>query len=87
MTTLEATVEIVKAVIANAKASAVITNDPARKKFLRGVEELYKTLSSIQEEFRVDLEPAKPESAKASAEETELGEPGTPVSGPVERPT
>jgi hypothetical protein len=86
MTTLEATVEIVKAVIANAKASVVITNDPARKKFLRGVEELYKTLSSIQEEFRVDLKPVEPEPVKATVKEAEVSKPEPPGSGPEERP-
>jgi hypothetical protein len=49
MTTLEATVEIVKAAIAQSQNNlAVLTMEKDRKNFLEGIEALYKKLEALE---------------------------------------
>ncbi len=55
MTVLEATVEIVKAVVGPGGAATgndeyLLTAEQNRKKFLQGIEELYGTLKKLHEE-------------------------------------
>lgn len=49
MTVLEATVEIVKAATLTTDSSLNVTDESHRKRFIKGIEEIYKKLEELEQ--------------------------------------